>query len=107
MNTINNNNNNLILVLINRYQRKYFLYCDKNFRATIDSNIEASSIHQNTKFKFIPIYESSVILELKYDEKYSSNVESITNLFKTRLNKNSKYVEAFEFLKNKFLYSYL
>lgn len=93
------NNNNLIPVLINRYHRKYFLSRDKNFRVTIDSNIEASPIHQHTKFNFIPIYESSVILELKYDEKCSSNVESITNSFKTRLNKNSKYVEAFEFLK--------
>tara|TARA_Y100000591_G_C21592900_1_gene574092 strand:+ start:82 stop:750 length:669 start_codon:yes stop_codon:yes gene_type:complete len=94
-------NHNLFPVLINRYKRRYFLSRDKKFRATIDSNIEASSINRYTKFNFITFYENSVILELKYDISYDSEVNSITNLFKTRLNKNSKYVAAFEFLKNK------
>ena len=40
-----------------------------------------------------------LILELKYDMEYDSKVNSITNALKTRLHKNSKYVEAFEFLK--------
>ena len=92
-------NYNLFPVLINRYKRKYFLSRDKKYRATIDSNIKASSICMHTKFNVIPIYESSVILELKYDMENDSKANSITNCFKTRLHKNSKYVEAFEFLK--------
>ncbi len=92
-------NHNLFSVLINRYKRRYFLSRDKKYRATIDSNIKASSISRHTKFNLIPTYESSVILELKYDVEYDSKVNSITNSFKTRLHKNSKYVEAFEFLK--------
>ena len=90
---------NLFPVLINRYRRRYFLSRDKKYRATIDSNVKASSICRHTKFNCIPIYESSVILELKYDVEYDSKVNSITNSFNTRLHKNSKYVEAFEFLK--------
>ena len=92
-------NYNLFPVLINRYKRRYFLSRDKKYRATIDSNIKASSICMHTKFNVIPIYESSVILELKYDMENDSKANSITNCFKTRLHKNSKYVEAFEFLK--------
>lgn len=94
-------NHNLFPVLINRYKRRYFLSRDKKCRATIDSDIEASSINRYTKFNFITFYKNSVILELKYDISYDSEAGSITNLFKTRLNKNSKYVVAFEFLKNK------
>ena len=92
-------NYNLFPVLINRYRRRYFLSRDKKYRATIDYNIKASSICRHTKFNLIPIYESSVILELKYNMEYDSEVNTITNSFKTRLHKNSKYVEAFEFLK--------
>ena len=91
-------NYNLFPVLINRYKRRYFLSRNKKYRATIDSHIKASPICRHTKFNFIPIYESSVILELKYHMKYDNRVNSITNSFKTRLHKNSKYVEAFEFL---------
>ena len=92
-------NYNLFPVLMNRYKRRYFLSRDKKYRATIDSSIKAASISRHTKFNFIPTYESSVILELKYDVEYDSKVNSITNSLKTRLHKNSKYVEAFEFLK--------
>ena len=90
---------NLFPVLMNRYRRRYFLSRDKKYRATIDSKIEASSICKHVKFNFITIYENSVILELKYDIKNDSKVNLITNSLKTRLNKNSKYVEAFKYLK--------
>ncbi len=92
-------NYNLFPVLMNRYKRRYFLSNDKKFRATIDYNIEASSIHKYPKFNLIALYKNSVILELKYDIKHDSEIKFITNSFGTRLNKNSKYVAAFEFLK--------
>ena len=49
-------NYNLFPVLINRYRRRYFLSRDKKYRATIDSNVKASSIYSHTRFKFIPTY---------------------------------------------------
>jgi len=92
-------NYNLFPVLINRYKRRYFLSNDKKFRVTIDYNIEASSIYKHPKFNLIGFYKNSVVLELKYDTKHDSEAKFITNIFETRLNKNSKYVAAFEFLK--------
>ncbi|MBA64265.1 MAG: hypothetical protein CMG55_00540 [Candidatus Marinimicrobia bacterium] len=92
------NNSNLFPVLINKYKRRYFLSRNKNFRITIDSNIEASRIKKNINFNPISQFNEKIILELKYDAKHDFKANLITKYFHTRLNKNSKYVNAFEFL---------
>ena len=96
LNTINNSN--FFPVLINKYKRKYFLSRNKNFRITIDSNIEASRIKKNINFNSISKFNEKIILELKYDTKHDSEANLVTKYFHARLNKNSKYVNALESL---------
>lgn len=86
-------------VLLNRYRRKYFESRDKRFRITIDD--EQSFFKFNTLNNFFLQKHkdsSNIIIELKYDRKYSSEAEHITNMLPFRLTKSSKYARGITLL---------
>ena len=81
--------------LFNSYERRYFLsYCGK-FRITIDYNMLFYNPHQ------LPYHLSAsgiddIILELKYDTKDDMESRKISQQFRERVSKNSKYVRGYE-----------
>jgi len=81
-------------ILMNSYDRKYFLSKNKKFRLTIDEKVTFYYICLENHFtrKFIDRY--NLIVEIKYDKKNDDFLEKITNQLPFRLSKNSKYVKG-------------
>lgn len=88
-----------IPVMLNRYKRKYFESSNKKIRITIDNQ---QSFYKLNKFNntFLDNYKDpdSVILEIKYDQKYDIEAAQISNNFPFRLSKSSKYARGVELL---------
>ncbi len=83
--------------LVNRYKRKYFIDFSKNYRITVDSEIEYSNVSSKQIFFKEKITENnSVILELKYNQENNDNASSISSQLPFRMTKNSKYVNGIE-----------
>ena len=87
--------------LINRYKRKYYQSFDKNYRITVDTQMEYIYVqkHSNTYCRRFRD-DSSVIVELKYQLGFDSYANSITQHFPFRLTKSSKYVTGMETVLN-------
>lgn len=83
--------------LYNAYERRYFMSFCNRFRITLD-------YHQhfyNPNFRNFSLSKSSldekeVILELKYLPEHDKVSREVSQQFKTRLSKNSKYVRGME-----------
>jgi len=79
--------------LLNRYKRKYFQSASRDYRITIDSDLE---FYQISSFQnsFLNNYvdDISVVLELKYSKRLDTGSDYITNFFPFRMTKFSKYV---------------
>lgn len=85
----------LFPTLYNSYERRYFLSDCGKFRITIDYNMVFYNPHQ------LPYHLSEsriddVILELKYDTKDDMESRKISQQFRERVSKNSKYVRGYE-----------
>lgn len=90
--------------LLNRYTRKYYQSRDKKYRITIDSNmkyVQLSQLH-NTYLNELLDY-LHIVLELKYDEDDDEGASVITNHFRFRMTKSSKYVTGIERLHHSLL----
>lgn len=85
--------NSLHPTLINRYNRKYFLDFSKNYRTTIDYQIEYYNPYLSNfdKFKYT---DNENVLELKYDQSLDQQAKIISDYLPYRLTKNSKYVKG-------------
>jgi SPX domain protein involved in polyphosphate accumulation len=83
--------------LLNRYSRKYFESYDRHARVTIDTNQAFYNI-KSKENSFIDMRRDNtgIILELKYDQKYASEIQYITNRFPFRITKSSKYVTGLQ-----------
>ncbi len=94
----NINNFNFQFVLKTNYKRSYWLSSNNKIRATIDIDINASSLNNFTK----PIYLGDTVLEFKFNpqhEEYFRNF--LSNRFDyLRAQKYSKYVRSFIELEN-------
>tara|TARA_B100000073_G_scaffold68888_1_gene50836 strand:- start:736 stop:1407 length:672 start_codon:yes stop_codon:yes gene_type:complete len=91
-------NNNYKIILKTNYKRSYWISHNKKIRATIDKDINATSLNNLNK----AIYFSDTILEFKYspdNENYFRNFFNKTN-YKLRNQKYSKYVRSFVALEN-------
>ena len=85
--------------LMNRYIRKYYLSQDKKFRITIDSDMRYIQLSHfyNTYLNQIVDYQHN-ILELKYEKEHDSLAREVTNDFRFRMTKSSKYVTGIDML---------
>ena len=85
-------------MLKTNYKRSYWLSSNNKIRATIDIDINASSLNNFTK----PIYLGDTVLEFKFNpqhEEYFRNF--LSNRFDyLRAQKYSKYVRSFIELEN-------
>ena len=86
-------------VLINRYNRQYFLSRDGSVRATLDCNIQYSTISEfinNRKPHFVN--KSNYVLEIKYLVDCEYKARDIGNRLAHRVSRNSKYVNGINVL---------
>jgi len=83
--------------LLNRYSRKYFQTIDKNFRLTIDTDLEYHDIsRRNNNFIKHDINYIDNVVELKYENNKDNKADFITNNLPFRMTKSSKYVNGIE-----------
>jgi SPX domain protein involved in polyphosphate accumulation len=83
--------------LLNRYSRRYFQSASRNYRITIDSDMEFYRIDlPGSALLEKSVDMANTILELKYDRDNDRNAATITNFFPFRLSKNSKYAGGVE-----------
>ena len=80
-------------VLLNYYERKYYMSFDGDFRFTLDSEMnffDFKSLQRGLKHSFPDRYNR--VLELKYDQKLDKKASLIVNHLPIRITKSSKYV---------------
>lgn len=86
--------------LLNSYQRRYFLSADKKFRATLDFELQYHKIENRfNNFNLKPSLDPNKIVELKYKLEHDNLANKVTTQFPFRLNKNSKYVNGINTIK--------
>lgn len=82
-------------VLLNLYERKYYMSFDGNFRFTLDSKMnfyDFKSRQRGLRHSFPDRYNR--VLELKYDKKLDERASWIVNQLPIRVTKSSKYVSG-------------
>ena len=87
--------------LLNSYNRRYFLSADNKFRITIDFNLlyyKIDKCFNNFSVKK-PAQDENKIIELKYGLQEDDLANKISTEFPFRLNKNSKYVNGVNTIK--------
>jgi len=86
--------------LLNSYLRKYFISATNKFRITIDFELLYYKIEKRfNNFNFKPASDENKIVELKYGLMDDNEASSIVTQFPFRLNKNSKYVNGINTIK--------
>ncbi len=82
-------------VLLNCYERKYYLSFDRNFRFTLDSEMnfyDFKARQRGFQHSFPDLYNR--VLELKYDEDLDKQASQIVSCLPIRITKSSKYVSG-------------
>ena len=83
----------LVPVMVNTYDRSYYMTSDKKFRITIDWDMRFGNFQ--TDLRHLPYKdENGIVLELKYDAIFEKESDRITQHIPFRLTKNSKYVNG-------------
>lgn len=83
--------------LVNRYHRKYFISADRDYRITIDTELEFYRIgRRDNLFIVRRALEGSTVMELKYAGGISELNDGIMNFFPFRVTRMSKYVTGVE-----------
>jgi SPX domain protein involved in polyphosphate accumulation len=83
--------------LVNSYCRSYYRSFNHHFRFTVDSQLDYFPFMQNHNLFLHKMADfNKVILELKYNQEYSSEANRITMHLPIRLSKFSKYVAGME-----------
>ncbi|GAA4891379.1 polyphosphate polymerase domain-containing protein [Flaviramulus aquimarinus] len=86
--------------LLNSYSRKYYLSADNRFRVTVDFKLLYHKIDkQFNNFNFAPKSDENKIVELKYALNDDFDANKVSTQFPFRLNKNSKYVNGVNTIK--------
>ena len=83
--------------LVNRYRRRYFMSANRQYRVTVDADLEYYRVkrHDNT-FLDRWIDRDNVIVELKYANAEDRNADLISRRFPFRVTKSSKYCMGIE-----------
>jgi len=87
--------------LLNSYNRRYFLSADNKFRITIDFDLLYYKIDKRFNNFSVkkPAQDENKIIELKYELQEDDLANKISTEFPFRLNKNSKYVNGVNTIK--------
>ncbi len=85
--------------LLNRYKRCYYRDFSKDFRVTVDTDVEYHRINNlNNSFIDYSTDNKNIIVELKYDDNHNQKASRISSKFPFRMTKNSKYVNGIDYL---------
>jgi len=83
--------------LLNRYLRKYYESADRNYRITIDTQMEFYRIDlYNNTFLNKTIDNTNVVVELKYKRELDEKAAAISGFFPFRISRNSKYINGIQ-----------
>lgn len=83
--------------LVNSYCRSYYRSFNHHFRFTVDHDLDYFPFSQNHNLFLHKMADwNKVILELKYDQEYATEVDRITRYLPVRLSKFSKYVAGID-----------
>lgn len=86
--------------LLNSYARRYYLSANNRFRITLDFDLVYYKIEKRfNNFNFAPKQDENKIVELKYGLQDDNVANAISTAFPFRLNKNSKYVNGVNTIK--------
>jgi len=80
--------------LLNSYNRKYFLSSNREYRVTLDTNMEVYKLSPYQNNFLYKSKDSSTILEVKYNKSQDKFADSITGYFPFRMTRSSKYVDG-------------
>lgn len=85
-------------VLLNSYQRQYFVSADQRFRLTLDTGLVFYQANQapGNSFIYHQRADRQVILELKYDSQHEMLAQRVAGFFPFRATRSSKYVQGME-----------
>jgi SPX domain protein involved in polyphosphate accumulation len=83
-------------VVGNRYRRTYFVTLDSEFRMTIDRDLQFIKIPSRLGAPEEPIEESTIVLELKYQNELDEKVAALTQQLPVRVGRMSKYILGVE-----------
>jgi VTC domain len=83
-------------MLVNRYRRNYFLSQERQFRLTIDSDIEFYDASRDGSMRFPQPERGAIVLELKYPVDAAPQANRISQQFPFRMTRNSKYISGVE-----------
>ena len=81
-------------VLLNAYQRSYWLTPNQKIRLTIDWDMKFHQLYKHPYFNRFHLKDPAVVVELKYDEDQEMAASRIMQDLPFRLTKNSKYAEG-------------
>ena len=87
--------------LLNSYSRRYYLSANSKFRVTLDFDLLYHKIDKRfNNFSLAPAKDPNKIVELKYGLEDDREATEVSTQFPFRLNKNSKYVNGVNTIKN-------
>ncbi|MDQ3047936.1 MAG: polyphosphate polymerase domain-containing protein [Bacteroidota bacterium] len=87
----------LFPVLLNTYVRRYFISADKNFRITIDRDMNFYAMHYGYNTFLNHFMDArSTVLELKYNNEFEDLAKELASALPFPLTKSSKYVSGLE-----------
>ena len=79
-------------VLLNSYQRSYYISRDHRYRLTIDRQMKFRSLERHRPFIGMMTHDPAVVIEVKYDFLNDSDYDRVGQFLPYRAGKNSKYV---------------
>lgn len=80
-------------VLLNRYQRKYFISADQLYRITLDTNLEFYRFDQHANMFRCQLRDrDGTVVELKYSGEFDRIDDRVANYFPFRVTRMSKFV---------------
>lgn len=86
---------NLQPVLLNSYERRYFLSKDKKYRITVDSDLKYFRLNRLGSSFLCKYHDKTLaVVELKYDRSDDMMAKDIAVYLDLRLSKNSKFVQG-------------
>ncbi len=79
-------------VLLNAYQRSYYISSDHRYRLTIDREMKFRSLERHRPCAGMMTHDPAIVIEVKYDFHNDSDYDTVGQFLPYRAGKNSKYV---------------
>ncbi len=82
--------------ILNRYHREYYLSHDRNFRITLDKDIEIFDQRSKSSpnFKTKALRDNNLIIEIKFERNKRSEIQGLLDNMPIRNSRNSKYINS-------------